>query len=94
MQRNGERYQLLRWRQAALNQFRVVPPRTGICHQVNLEYLAQVVWSNEVDGQGFAFSDTLFGTDSQFIHHILKIFLQFHPTAAIYAFFYSLRIVN
>lgn len=94
MQRNGERYQFLRWGQAALNQFRVVPPGTGICHQVNLEYLAQVVWSNEVDGQGFAFSDTLFGTDSQFIHHILKIFLQFHPTAAIYAFFYSLRIVN
>jgi len=58
MQRNGERYQFLRWGQAALNQFRVVPPGTGICHQVNLEYLAQVVWSNEVDGQGFAFSDT------------------------------------
>jgi aconitate hydratase len=64
MQRNGERYQFLRWGQAALNQFRVVPPGTGICHQVNLEYLAQVVWSNEVDGQRFAFPDTLVGTDS------------------------------
>ena len=67
---------------------------TGICYQFNLEYLAPVVWSNEVDGQGSAFSVTLFGTDSQFIHHILKIFLQFHPTVAIYNFFYSLRIVN
>ncbi|WP_159516851.1 aconitate hydratase AcnA [Acinetobacter sp. 18QD2AZ41W] len=64
MQRNGERYQFLRWGQAALNEFRVVPPGTGICHQVNLEYLAQVVWSNEVDGQRFAFPDTLVGTDS------------------------------
>lgn len=64
MQRNGERYQFLRWGQAALNQFRVVPPGTGICHQVNLEYLAQVVWSNEIDGQRFAFPDTLVGTDS------------------------------
>ncbi|MGE8562572.1 MAG: aconitate hydratase AcnA [Acinetobacter bohemicus] len=64
MQRNGERYQFLRWGQAALNQFRVVPPGTGICHQVNLEHLAQVVWSNEVDGQHFAFPDTLVGTDS------------------------------
>lgn len=64
MQRNGERYQFLRWGQAALNQFRVVPPGTGICHQVNLEYLAQVVWRNEVDGQRFAFPDTLVGTDS------------------------------
>ena len=64
MQRNGERYQFLRWGQAALNQFRVVPPGTGICHQVNLEYLAQMVWSNEVDGQRFAFPDTLVGTDS------------------------------
>ena len=64
MQRNGERYQFLRWGQAAFNQFRVVPPGTGICHQVNLEHLAQVVWSNEVDGQHFAFPDTLVGTDS------------------------------
>ncbi|WP_425918269.1 aconitate hydratase AcnA [Acinetobacter sp. TSRC1-2] len=64
MQRNGERYQFLRWGQAALNQFRVVPPGTGICHQVNLEYLAQVVWSNDVEGQHFAFPDTLVGTDS------------------------------
>jgi len=64
MQRNGERYQFLRWGQAALNQFRVVPPGTGICHQVNLEHLAQVVWSNDVEGQHFAFPDTLVGTDS------------------------------
>jgi len=64
MQRNGERYKFLRWGQAALNQFRVVPPGTGICHQVNLEHLAQVVWSDEVDGQRFAFPDTLVGTDS------------------------------
>ena len=64
MQRNGERYQFLRWGQAAFNQFRVVPPGTGICHQVNLEHLAQVVWSNEIDGQHFAFPDTLVGTDS------------------------------
>ena len=65
---------------------------TSICYQVNLEYLAQVVWSNEV-GQGFIFFDNLLGTDSQLIHHILEIFLQFHCAAAIYAF-YSLRIVN
>ncbi|ALD01058.1 aconitate hydratase [Acinetobacter sp. TTH0-4] len=64
MQRNGERYQFLRWGQAAFNQFRVVPPGTGICHQVNLEHLAQVVWSNEIDGKHFAFPDTLVGTDS------------------------------
>lgn len=64
MQRNGERYQFLRWGQAAFNQFRVVPPGTGICHQVNLEHLAQVVWSNDVEGQHFAFPDTLVGTDS------------------------------
>ncbi len=64
MQRNGERYQFLRWGQSALNQFRVVPPGTGICHQVNLEYLAQAVWTDDVDGQTFAFPDTLVGTDS------------------------------
>ena len=60
-----------------------------MCYQINLEYLAQVVWSNEVDGQGAVFSDTLLGTDSQFIHHILKIFLQFHCAAAIYAFLFT-----
>ena len=49
-ERNGERYEFLRWGQAAFNNFRVVPPGTGICHQVNLEYLAQTVWTDQVDG--------------------------------------------
>jgi len=60
-QRNIERYELLRWAQDAFSKFRVVPPGTGICHQVNLEYLARVVFAND-DGQ--AFCDTLVGTDS------------------------------
>ncbi|MHA3104205.1 aconitate hydratase AcnA [Acinetobacter sp. ANC 3791] len=64
MQRNAERYQFLRWGQSAFNNFSVVPPGTGICHQVNLEYLAQAVWTAEDDGQNFAFPDTLVGTDS------------------------------
>ncbi len=64
MQRNGERYQFLRWGQSAFNNFSVVPPGTGICHQVNLEYLAQAVWLGESDGQTYAFPDTLVGTDS------------------------------
>ncbi len=64
MQRNGERYQFLRWGQSAFNNFSVVPPGTGICHQVNLEYLAQAVWLGEDSGQTFAFPDTLVGTDS------------------------------
>ena len=64
MQRNGERYQFLRWGQSAFNNFSVVPPGTGICHQVNLEYLAQAVWLGESDGKTFAFPDTLVGTDS------------------------------
>lgn len=64
MQRNGERYQFLRWGQSAFNSFSVVPPGTGICHQVNLEYLAQAVWTGEDHGQIFAFPDTLVGTDS------------------------------
>lgn len=64
MQRNGERYQFLRWGQSAFNNFSVVPPGTGICHQVNLEYLAQAVWLGEDDGKTFAFPDTLVGTDS------------------------------
>ena len=59
--RNEERYRMLRWAQQAFANFRVVPPGTGICHQVNLEYLAQVVW---VDAAGQAFPDTLVGTDS------------------------------
>ncbi|WP_119165225.1 aconitate hydratase AcnA [Algihabitans albus] len=63
-QRNGERYEFLRWGQGAFQNFRVVPPGTGICHQVNLEYLAQVVWTSEVDGKTVAYPDTLVGTDS------------------------------
>ena len=62
--RNGERYTFLRWGQSAFDNFRVVPPGTGICHQVNLEYLAQAVWTAEVDGASFAYPDTLYGTDS------------------------------
>ena len=64
MQRNGERYEFLRWGQKAFDNFRVVPPGTGICHQVNLEYLAQSVWSAERDGEQWAWPDTLVGTDS------------------------------
>jgi len=64
MQRNGERYAFLRWGQQAFKNFRVVPPGTGICHQVNLEYLAKVVWHSEVDGELQAYPDTLVGTDS------------------------------
>jgi aconitate hydratase len=63
-ERNGERYAFLRWGQQAFDNFRVVPPGTGICHQVNLEYLAQVVWTSQAGGQSFAYPDTLFGTDS------------------------------
>ncbi|MGB1922300.1 MAG: aconitate hydratase AcnA, partial [Alcanivorax sp.] len=60
-----ERYQFLRWGQKAFNNFRVVPPGTGICHQVNLEYLAKGVWSSESDdGNTYAYPDTLVGTDS------------------------------
>lgn len=64
MDRNRERYEFLRWGQEAFNNFRVVPPGTGICHQVNLEYLARCVWSAEVDGNMRAYPDTLVGTDS------------------------------
>ena len=64
MQRNAERYQFLRWGQSAFDNFRVVPPGTGICHQVNLEYLAQVVWQAQEGDCVFAFPDTLVGTDS------------------------------
>ncbi|MBL8669076.1 MAG: aconitate hydratase AcnA, partial [Alphaproteobacteria bacterium] len=63
-QRNGERYAFLRWGQKAFDNFRVVPPGTGICHQVNLEYLSQVVWTRDEDGKTFAYPDTLVGTDS------------------------------
>ncbi len=64
MHRNQERYQFLRWGQTAFNNFQVVPPGTGICHQVNLEYLARTVWSREVNGVTYAYPDTLVGTDS------------------------------
>ncbi|MSO66061.1 MAG: aconitate hydratase AcnA [Alphaproteobacteria bacterium] len=63
-ERNGERYAFLRWGQTAFNNFRVVPPGTGICHQVNLEALAQTVWTADSDGKTFAYPDTLVGTDS------------------------------
>ncbi len=63
-ERNGERYRFLRWGQQAFENFRLVPPGTGICHQVNLEYLAQVVWTTEEDGKTIAYPDTLVGTDS------------------------------
>ncbi|MEO6925367.1 MAG: aconitate hydratase AcnA [Rhodanobacter sp.] len=63
-QRNQARYSFLRWGQKALTDFKVVPPRTGIVHQVNLEHLARVVMDNEIDGQLWAYPDTLFGTDS------------------------------
>ena len=63
-ERNGERYQFLRWGQDAFANFRVVPPGTGICHQVNLEYLGQCVWTSSNGGTTFAYPDTLYGTDS------------------------------
>ncbi len=64
-ERNMERYQFLKWGQGAFNNFRVVPPGTGICHQVNLEYLARTVWSDEdQNGETVAYPDTLVGTDS------------------------------
>ena len=63
-QRNGERYSFLKWGQQAFNNFRIVPPGTGICHQVNLEYLSKVVWSEKFEGEDFLFPDTLVGTDS------------------------------
>jgi aconitate hydratase len=64
MQRNTERYRFLRWGQKAFDNFRVVPPGTGICHQVNLEYLARTVWTREENGRTVAYPDTLVGTDS------------------------------
>ena len=63
-QRNGERYSFLKWGQNAFNNFRIVPPGTGICHQVNLEYLSKVVWSEKYQGKEYLFPDTLVGTDS------------------------------
>ena len=63
-QRNRERYAFLKWGQSAFRNFSAVPPGMGICHQVNLEYLARVVFTTEIDGQLFAYPDTLVGTDS------------------------------
>ena len=64
-ERNGERYEFLRWGAEAFDNFKVVPPGTGICHQVNLEYLSRVVWTREAeDGETYAYPDTLVGTDS------------------------------
>ena len=63
-ERNIERYRFLRWGSSAFNNFRVVPPGTGICHQVNLEYLAQTVWTNDDEGPTLAYPDTVVGTDS------------------------------
>ncbi|MEW7009674.1 MULTISPECIES: aconitate hydratase AcnA [unclassified Lentilitoribacter] len=62
--RNGERYRFLKWGQQAFQNFRVVPPGTGICHQVNVEYLGQTVWTKEEDGTTVAYPDTCVGTDS------------------------------
>jgi len=62
--RNGERYSFLKWGQQAFNNFRIVPPGTGICHQVNLEYLSKVVWSEKFKDEDYLFPDTLVGTDS------------------------------
>jgi len=64
IERNDERYRFLKWGASVFDNFRVVPPGTGICHQVNLEYLAKTVWQQQVDGRTFAFPDTLVGTDS------------------------------
>ncbi|MYF87067.1 MAG: aconitate hydratase AcnA, partial [Rhodospirillaceae bacterium] len=63
-ERNRERYEFLRWGATAFDNFRVVPPGTGICHQVNVEYLAQTVWSGEENGETIAYPDTCVGTDS------------------------------
>ena len=63
-ERNAERYKFLKWGQGAFDNFRVVPPGTGICHQVNLEYLAQTVWTADYNGETYAYPDTLVGTDS------------------------------
>ena len=62
--RNGERYSFLKWGQQAFDNFRIVPPGTGICHQVNLEYLSKVVWKEKFEGNEYLFPDTLVGTDS------------------------------
>ena len=63
-QRNAERYSFLKWGQQAFDNFRIVPPGTGICHQVNLEYLSKVVWREKFEEKDYIFPDTLVGTDS------------------------------
>ena len=63
-QRNAERYSFLKWGQQAFKNFRIVPPGTGICHQVNLEYLSKVVWIEKFENENYIFPDTLVGTDS------------------------------
>ncbi len=63
-QRNGERYRFLKWGQSAFKNFSVVPPGTGICHQVNLEFLAQTIWTKQEGSEEIAYPDTLVGTDS------------------------------
>ena len=63
-ERNGERYSFLKWGQQAFDNFRIVPPGTGICHQVNLEYLSKVVWTEKFEKSNYIFPDTLVGTDS------------------------------
>jgi len=63
-ERNGERYEFLKWGSQAFDNFQVVPPGTGICHQVNLEHIARGVWTSERDGESVAYPDTLVGTDS------------------------------
>ncbi len=63
-QRNAERYSFLKWGQQAFNNFRIIPPGTGICHQVNLEYLSKVVWTKKFENENYIFPDTLVGTDS------------------------------
>ena len=62
--RNRERYEFLRWGQQAFDNFHVVPPASGICHQVNLEYVARCVWTGNEQGEVIAFPDSLVGTDS------------------------------
>ncbi|RLQ20160.1 hypothetical protein DWB85_19130 [Seongchinamella sediminis] len=76
MQRNLERYQFLKWGQGAFDDFRVVPPGTGICHQVNLEYLAQVVWQQNTADIPIACPDTLVGTDSAVFQGSCRIHLR------------------
>ena len=63
-ERNGERYEFLKWGAQAFNNFRIIPPGTGICHQVNLEYLSKVAWTTTHDGQEYVYPDTCVGTDS------------------------------